>query len=256
LPVDADEVSEIRSRCEKDHPGIWNYFDQRECIENARRESREAEEQRQRQQREAEAKRTREERARPCIAEDVKRMEGLAWKARGALREDMNLAQAQTALEPILGKKGGIVVAGDNIKQKVLAYYIETQCDSAFGLLTNVRANDYGQLRWFRVWAQESPKGYPSGSDDALTRDFDGERWQKLKREIQERERKETASKLKLRAPSQDRDHCAPNLSPEERLRRLANYGAVREVSDQNYVAGDHGVWFGSSYSRTLYRCY
>ena len=25
LPAQADEVSEIRSRCEKDYPGIWNW---------------------------------------------------------------------------------------------------------------------------------------------------------------------------------------------------------------------------------------
>lgn len=39
-------------------------------------------------------------------------------------------------------------------------------------------------------------------------------------------------------------DPCGPGLSKAERLRRLANFGAVRETGIDTYVAGDHRVSF------------
>lgn len=45
----------------------------------------------------------------------------------------------------------------------------------------------------------------------------------------------------------QNTDHCAPNLSREERLRRLALTGTVRETSYQTYSNGNHFVSFLSS---------
>jgi hypothetical protein len=48
-------------------------------------------------------------------------------------------------------------------------------------------------------------------------------------------------------------DHCAPNLSKTERLRRLALKGTVREVGDRTYEAG----WseFRLSYDGSIYSC-
>lgn len=41
-------------------------------------------------------------------------------------------------------------------------------------------------------------------------------------------------------------DHCAPNLSRAERLKRLAQYGTVRETGTGNYSAGGRSVHFYS----------
>ena len=42
----------------------------------------------------------------------------------------------------------------------------------------------------------------------------------------------------------ENKDHCAPNLSREERLKRLARYGSLRQSGDRIYVAGSHTVSF------------
>lgn len=39
-------------------------------------------------------------------------------------------------------------------------------------------------------------------------------------------------------------DHCAPNLSKAERLRRLAQYGAVRQTGDGSYAVGYRSLTF------------
>ena len=41
-------------------------------------------------------------------------------------------------------------------------------------------------------------------------------------------------------------DHCAPNLSKVERLKRLSQHGPVRETGTGNYAAGDRSVHFFS----------
>jgi len=40
-------------------------------------------------------------------------------------------------------------------------------------------------------------------------------------------------------------DHCAPGLSRQERMKRLAQHGEVRETGKQDYTAGGHTVMFG-----------
>ena len=46
---------------------------------------------------------------------------------------------------------------------------------------------------------------------------------------------------------AKNNDHCAPNLSREERLRRLALTGSIRETSYQTYSNGNHYVSFLST---------
>jgi hypothetical protein len=53
---------------------------------------------------------------------------------------------------------------------------------------------------------------------------------------------------------SADLDHCAPGLTKAERLRLLAQYGAVRETIPDAYTAGDHSVYF-NSYDGSLTLC-
>jgi hypothetical protein len=37
-------------------------------------------------------------------------------------------------------------------------------------------------------------------------------------------------------------DHCAPNVSKAERLKRLALNGVVRQTSDETYTAGNYEI--------------
>lgn len=39
-------------------------------------------------------------------------------------------------------------------------------------------------------------------------------------------------------------DHCAPDISKEERLKRLAQHGTVRETSKNAYSTSEHSVFF------------
>ena len=49
-------------------------------------------------------------------------------------------------------------------------------------------------------------------------------------------------------------DHCAPNLSKAERLKRLGLKGTVRETGANSYIAGGSYVTF--SYYGDLVSCY
>ena len=48
-------------------------------------------------------------------------------------------------------------------------------------------------------------------------------------------------------------DHCAPNLSKSERLKRLAQYGTVRETGNDSYSAGTRSLHF--FYDGSLLNC-
>jgi hypothetical protein len=49
-----------------------------------------------------------------------------------------------------------------------------------------------------------------------------------------------------LAAPPAEKNHCAPNLARQERLRRLWRFGVVRRFGDNTYYAGGHGVGFAA----------
>jgi hypothetical protein len=49
-------------------------------------------------------------------------------------------------------------------------------------------------------------------------------------------------------------DHCAPNLSKAERLRRLAKRGTLRQTGDGSYSAGSHSIDF-FTHDNTLINC-
>lgn len=50
-------------------------------------------------------------------------------------------------------------------------------------------------------------------------------------------------------------DHCAPNISKSERLKRLAKHGALRETGNGTYSAAGHSVSF-FPYDGTLLNCW
>lgn len=45
-------------------------------------------------------------------------------------------------------------------------------------------------------------------------------------------------------AEASEGDHCAPNLSKAERLKRLSKHGSVRDKGLNKYEVGNRGVWF------------
>lgn len=49
-------------------------------------------------------------------------------------------------------------------------------------------------------------------------------------------------------------DHCAPNLSKSERLKRLANLGALRQTGEGSYESGGHEITF-FTYDNSLLYC-
>ena len=55
-------------------------------------------------------------------------------------------------------------------------------------------------------------------------------------------------------SPKPTLDHCAPNLSRPERLKRLAQYGTVREAGAGEYTAGGRSVTF-FTYDNSLISC-
>jgi hypothetical protein len=44
-------------------------------------------------------------------------------------------------------------------------------------------------------------------------------------------------------------DHCAPNLSKSERIKRLSQYGTIRETGNNSYSAGNRSLHFFSDAS-------
>jgi len=65
-----------------------------------------------------------------------------------------------------------IVVANDNIKNRVLVYKATTSCKGDFDFLINIREDDNKALDYFSVWAENSPKGYQSGYIESFHKDY------------------------------------------------------------------------------------
>jgi len=111
---------------------------------------------------EEQAKR-KEAQARICVAKDLARMESLAKKAKMSVKETMTLEEVKAALDAILPSKAHITPTDKNIKEWVAVTRVNTKCDSKFYFLVNVVALESGQLKFFRIWSENAPKGYPGG---------------------------------------------------------------------------------------------
>ena len=157
-----------KKRCAELFPNlVADYLARTECIGeiDKRIEKQKAAE------RAAAAKEQRENAARSCVAADIPRVEGLLRDIKALILNDYNdklrgnssynLVIVQSLIK---GKYSSINLsiqaADDNIKDKVLIFSIRTNCDSAFHFLANIRANSNDELQWYRLWAQEPPKGY------------------------------------------------------------------------------------------------
>jgi len=203
--------------------------------------------------------RQQEARARMCIAGDLPRLENLARSIQGAVRGDMKLEDVKTVTDKLTGYDGQIVPPQNDIKERVLIYKLSTHCDSTFNLLVNVRANDQGALKSLHVWAKNSPIGYAEGLHSEFSTEFEQDRARKAllaqKSEMNALEAKRLPSEKQHRdlenQERDDTDPCAPHLANDERVKRLAAFGKVRQTGEGEYSAGGHRVVFilGSLYS-------
>jgi hypothetical protein len=176
------DSSDIEHHCTVKYPSMMQYFAWKDCVKTETK--REAEEDFKRQQ--EDLKRSKEEAARPCIADDITRMEGLASKTKAAITSDLTLEEAKDALSSITGQPGQIQIASDSIRERVLVSSIETKCDADFHFLINVREGVGKKLRWLRVAAQNPPVGYQSGIHGEFGSDFDEERARVERRRFEE----------------------------------------------------------------------
>ncbi len=152
---------QIDEKCEKAHPDyIGDFFKRRSCVSNETEKREEID----RLKREKEREEAREEKARSCIADDLKRMEGILRALKDASDDSLSLSDTAKRLEPIAGGTSSVVPANDNIKQKVLVLSVRPKCDTKFHFLINVRFNESGTLIDHRVWARNPPKGYNTGT--------------------------------------------------------------------------------------------
>lgn len=74
-------------------------------------------------------------------------------------------------------------------------------------------------------------------------------------REVERRDAREAEKRRRASTPpTQKKDHCAPNISRAERLKRLQeNYGQVRQTGSSSFVAGGHSISFLTG--NRLYSC-
>jgi hypothetical protein len=165
---------EIEHRCTVQYPSVTQYFAWKDCVKTAT--EREAEEEFNRQDKEL--KLYRADAARPCLAADISRMEGLAVRAHEAVKSEFNLEEAKSALSIVLGDEGTIQIADDNIKDRVLITAIYTKCDATFHFLINVREGSDKKLRWFRTSAEDAPVGYQAGIHREYGTEFEAQREQ------------------------------------------------------------------------------
>jgi hypothetical protein len=264
----------VNEECTKKYPN--NFFSRVDCFGNLAKEraeerrlaaikeaerqaqaDREAEERR----RNAAAEREREEAAakiRPCLASDIVRMEQLVKQTQALITHSSTLAEIQPIIREFLKNQESnnvfnpfneaeIVPAEDDIKKRVLVFRIFSTCTGTqFTLLVNVTADPAGKLLKYGVWASNSPKGYKTGYIDDLAVDY-----------VQQREAANKAAARSNGTPPTSQvasDPCAPNLTPQQRLDRLKQYGPLKQTSERSFEAGWRSITF-SSYGNQLLSC-
>jgi hypothetical protein len=183
---------EIEHYCTTRYPNVWQYFAWKDCVKTETQHELEESLIRERK----EQARQREEQARPCLADDLSRMESLATNVTQTVQSEWSLEEAQAALTPIIGGEGQIQVATDNIKDRALVYSIRTKCDSPSHFLINIRAGPDQKLRWLGTWAEDPPAGYKAGLHSEFSVDFDAQRAQERSRAQQAEREAERARRM------------------------------------------------------------
>ncbi len=57
-------------------------------------------------------------------------------------------------------------------------------------------------------------------------------------------EREAARKRLAFAPPPIEKDHCAPNITQNERIRRLTRFGSLRETRGRTFRAGEHAIRF------------
>lgn len=122
-------------------------------------------------ERAAAAKEQREIAARSCVARDIPRMEQLLDDMKILILNDFNrslngsnqykMSNVQSLFKEKYPRINfSIQPPSDNIKDQVLIFKVQTNCESVFHFLANIRADSNDELQWYRLWLQEPPRGY------------------------------------------------------------------------------------------------
>lgn len=211
---------------------------------------------------------------RDCIGGDISRMEEAVRKLSSSIESEDKI---DVVAKKFAGNNKDILAADDDITQKVLVYSVPTNCSSPFNLLVNIRADQDGNLLWFRVWSRNPPPelGYPQDLVAKFTVDYDALRKENIAKKLAQKKQQEELQKKKLASEALNKqnssfnysqnsssvldskletDPCAPELSKQERLRRLALFGSVKQNSENSYSAANRTVMFG--YTGRLIYCH
>jgi hypothetical protein len=225
----------IEDDCKAVYPSITEFFERKKCVSDAKK----AKAQR-------EVKEKREESARNCLAEQIPDIEKWIQSLMKDLNYDDSMNQVVSKLEK-LKVSPEIVPSTNNIKEKVAVLKINTTCKSDFSFLINITEGEDKKLKSFSVWSEDAPRGYSSGFLKQFHIDFASQKEaiKKAQKRLTETKGYET---------DQNSSHCAPNLSRQERINRLARKGQLRQTSENSYSAGLSSVSF--SFTGALISCY
>ncbi len=217
-------ASQFDKECASEFPNWHQYFERSDCVRRLK-EQKALEDKK--KWREDEIKR-REEEARPCISEDLERMESLAKNIKDSINENMAFDEAREKIIEILGTDVYTQPTESDIKTWVVVAEIPTTCDTNFYFLVNVTAFQKGKVLRLGIWSKSAPKGYKSGYMTNFSTDFVKLRRDKAeaerKRRFIEKERKELGKKRraaeaeKRRAKELERKRLAAEAENQRRV--------------------------------------
>lgn len=172
---------------------------------------------------------------RPCLAVDVLRMEQVAKKVMDGITMDMALEDVSKIIEQFTETPVSIKPTDEDIKKLVAIGSIPTTCNHDFYFLINATAKLGDKIDTLNMWANNAPKGYTDGHLSEFAVNFFDVRKQ--------------AGSFDLSTAKRVLDHCAPDIDKEERLRRLALLGTVRQTTQNVYTIPDtdHRIQFSYS---------
>lgn len=223
-----------------------------------------------------------EELARECNAGEILRIEPHLKEAFTSVSAYTTIDEVNRIFKPLEPSSTEITIAEKNIKAKVAIAEIKPKCDSEFRYRVIATFNESGFLDDYRTIARNPPKGYLGSIDTSRFRPVPiddlpiplrpkgayremavSEFSINFAEEAQAKQRQESNKKAKdtnpfsgFRLEDALEDPCAPSLSKTERLKRLAQFGKIRELVDGEYHAGTHMVkYFSASAGGGFWEC-
>lgn len=224
-----------------------------------------------------EARIKKEEIARDCNAQEILRIEPKLKENLRSLNAFTSIEEVTKVLNSLEPSSNQIVIPEDNIKTKMAVAVVKPKCNSEFRYLISATFNEDGFLDDYKTIARNPPLGYkvqsikqaskfisiedlpvPSSTKeeniDMVLSEFSINFRELAKQKtIQENE---TRVKSKFTWEEVLPDPFAPSLSRAERLKRLAQYGKIRELEDSEYHAANHMVkYFPQSAGGGFWEC-